>query len=63
MHTGTRYLLLSEQTAATLSGCSVEVSRDGSAIVVVDGEPLFRFASLAALLSQYGLVCGESALG
>jgi hypothetical protein len=63
MITATRYSLLSEQTTATLCGCNVEVSGDGSAIVVVDGEPLFRFASLSALLTQYGLVRGELALG
>jgi len=59
MITNARYSLRSEETTATLSGCNVEVANDGTALVIVDGEPLFRFGSLRALLDQYGLLRGD----
>lgn len=62
MHKSASYSLLSEQAIASSSGCIAEVSHDGSALLVVDGEPLFRFSTLSALLTQYGLVRGELSL-
>lgn len=44
---------------APLPRCWVDVAHDGSAVVVVDGEPLFRSATLSAMLAYYGLVRGE----
>ncbi len=57
-----RFSLRCHETTATLAGCDVEISRDGSAVMFVDGERLFRFASLTALLSEYGLRCGDPVL-
>ncbi|MBL8721112.1 MAG: hypothetical protein JNL79_34320 [Myxococcales bacterium] len=54
-----RYSLRSTHGTDSLAGCEVEVASDGSALVVVDDEPLFRFASLAVMLAQYGLVRGD----
>jgi hypothetical protein len=42
-----------------LADCFVELHIDGSVVLVVDGERLFRFPSLDALLGQYALVTGE----
>lgn len=52
---------LREDTAnsADLSECFVELHVDGSVVLVVDGERLFRFDSLDALLERYELVKGE----
>lgn len=42
-----------------LAGCHVELHPDGSVVLVVDSERLFKFASLDALLEQYDVIQGE----
>ena len=42
-----------------MHGCHVELHIDGTVILVVDGERLFRFASMNDLLEQYALTRGE----
>jgi hypothetical protein len=43
-----------------LAGCHVELHADGAVVLVVDGEKLFRFASLEDLLAHYELTQGDS---
>jgi len=47
------YSLRDGTTGAALAGCHVELHLDRSVVLVVDGERLFRFDSIDALLSQY----------
>ncbi len=49
----------STANAADLAGCFVELHADGTVVLVVDGERLFQFDSVDALLAQYELVKGE----
>jgi regulator of RNase E activity RraA len=56
-----RYALrcATSDACAPLARCWVEVASDGSGVVVVDGEPLFRASALSAMMAHYGLVRGE----
>jgi hypothetical protein len=40
-------------------GLAIEVARDGSAQLVVDGERLFRFENPKQLLDHYALRCAD----
>lgn len=56
-----RYALrsASSNAGAPLARCWVDVATDGSAVVFVDDEPLFRVGALSTMLAHYGLVRGE----
>lgn len=56
---GTYSLRDSKRGEKDLYDCFVQLHADGSVVLVVDGEQLFRFDSLDALLAQYELVRGE----
>ena len=44
---------------ARLGGCHVELHAEGSVVLVVDGERLFRFESFEELLAHYDVLKGE----
>lgn len=46
--------------ASHIEGFYVEIHPDGSVVLVVEGERLFRFDSIDALLEQYQLSQGDS---
>lgn len=53
------YAVHDSARATALPGCFVELHADGTVVLVVDGEQLFRFDSFDALLAQYDLIRGE----
>lgn len=53
-----RYALHGEE-GAELARCHVELYPDGTVGLVVDGERLFRFASVEALLTHYDVTKGQ----
>jgi hypothetical protein len=56
------YAIVGGDAGTELAGCSVELRADGSVMLVVDGERLFRFASFDALLGHYDVTKGELAV-
>lgn len=46
--------------SSDLDDCFVELHADGSVVLVVNGERLFRFDSIEELLEQYQLERGDS---
>ncbi|MBI2390665.1 MAG: hypothetical protein HYV09_13835 [Deltaproteobacteria bacterium] len=52
------YSLHESAQIVAVSGCFVELHADGKAVLMVDGEHLFPFDSLTALLAQYDLMKG-----
>lgn len=54
-----RYALHGGDAGDELARCHVELHTDGTVGLVVDGEQLFRFASVDALLGHYDVTKGE----
>lgn len=53
------YAILGDDAVTELAGCHVELHADGSALLVVDGERLFRFSSFDTLVGHYDVTKGQ----